>query len=63
MLTDFAADYCEENLLLLITIMERSEDPITRSNAVIALGDMVRYHAWIPTSIISNRFRPCVSTI
>ncbi|TGZ80269.1 hypothetical protein EX30DRAFT_379732 [Ascodesmis nigricans] len=35
-----SADYCEENLPLLITIMERSEDPITRSNAVIALGDM-----------------------
>lgn len=35
-----ASDYCEENLDLLITHMERSEDPITRSNAVIALGDM-----------------------
>ena len=32
--------YCEENLPLLITILERSQDPITRSNAVIALGDM-----------------------
>lgn len=35
-----ASDYCEENLDLLITHMERSEDSITRSNAVIALGDM-----------------------
>ncbi|PYH95212.1 condensin [Aspergillus ellipticus CBS 707.79] len=35
-----SADYCEKNLPLLITIMERSEDPIVRSNAVIALGDM-----------------------
>lgn len=32
--------YCEENLQLLITIMEKSEDPIIRSNAVIGLGDM-----------------------
>ncbi|KAJ5710747.1 hypothetical protein N7488_004903 [Penicillium malachiteum] len=35
-----SADYCEKNLPLLITIMERSQDPIVRSNAVIALGDM-----------------------
>ena len=32
--------YCEQNLPLLITILERSQDPITRSNVVIALGDM-----------------------
>ena len=38
---DAVAEYCETNLGLLITIMERSTDPITRSNAVIALGDMV----------------------
>ncbi|PGH12557.1 hypothetical protein AJ79_04178 [Helicocarpus griseus UAMH5409] len=35
-----SSEYCEKNLPLLITIMERSEDPIVRSNAVIALGDM-----------------------
>lgn len=35
-----SAEYCEKNLALLITIMERSEDPTVRSNAVIALGDM-----------------------
>ncbi|KAJ5110754.1 hypothetical protein N7532_001289 [Penicillium argentinense] len=35
-----SAEYCEKNLPLLITIMERSNDPIVRSNAVIALGDM-----------------------
>ncbi|EEP82109.1 conserved hypothetical protein [Uncinocarpus reesii 1704] len=35
-----SSEYCESNLPLLITIMERSEDPIVRSNAVIALGDM-----------------------
>lgn len=32
--------YCEENLHLLITIMEKSEDPIIRSNCVLGLGDM-----------------------
>lgn len=35
-----SAEYCEKNLPLLITIMERSENPTVRSNAVIALGDM-----------------------
>ncbi|GMM32993.1 condensin subunit [Saccharomycopsis crataegensis] len=32
--------YCEENLTLLITLMEKSPDPIIRSNAVLGLGDM-----------------------
>lgn len=35
-----SAEYCELNLPLLITIMERSPDATVRSNAVIALGDM-----------------------
>jgi condensin complex subunit 1 len=35
-----SSEYCESNLPLLITILERSKDPITRSNVVIALGDM-----------------------
>lgn len=35
-----SSEYCERNLPLLITILERSRDPITRSNVVIALGDM-----------------------
>ncbi|KAG4430499.1 hypothetical protein IFR05_014023 [Cadophora sp. M221] len=35
-----SSEYCETNLPLLITILERSKDPITRSNVVIALGDM-----------------------
>jgi condensin complex subunit 1 len=35
-----SSEYCETNLPLLITILERSEDPIARSNTVIALGDM-----------------------
>jgi len=35
-----SSEYCESNLPLLITILERSKDPVTRSNVVIALGDM-----------------------
>ncbi|MCJ1437198.1 Condensin complex subunit [Xylographa pallens] len=35
-----SAEFCEKNLPLLITILEKSQDPITRSNVVIALGDM-----------------------
>ncbi|CAK7270408.1 condensin complex non-SMC subunit Cnd1 [Sporothrix epigloea] len=35
-----SSEYCEANLPLLITIMERSTDATVRSNTVIALGDM-----------------------
>jgi condensin complex subunit 1 len=35
-----SSEYCETNLPLLITILERSNNAITRSNVVIALGDM-----------------------
>jgi hypothetical protein len=35
------ADYCDTQLPLFLAIMERSKNPIIRSNAVIALGDMV----------------------
>ncbi|KAK4235553.1 condensin complex subunit 1 [Achaetomium macrosporum] len=35
-----SSEYCEANLGLLITIMEKSTDATVRSNAVIALGDM-----------------------
>lgn len=35
-----SSDYCEKNLQLLFTILERSKDPVVRSNIVIALGDM-----------------------
>jgi condensin complex subunit 1 len=35
-----SAEYCEQNLGLLITILERSPDATTRNNLVIALGDM-----------------------
>ncbi|KAG7860482.1 hypothetical protein KL939_001968 [Ogataea angusta] len=32
--------FCEENLSLFLKIMETSEDPVVRSNAVLGLGDM-----------------------
>lgn len=35
-----SSEYCESNLGLLITILERSADPVVRSNLVVALGDM-----------------------
>jgi condensin complex subunit 1 len=35
-----SGEFCSQNLPLLITILERSTDPIVRSNTVIALGDM-----------------------
>ncbi|KAH8819713.1 armadillo-type protein [Xylogone sp. PMI_703] len=35
-----SSEYCEQNLPLLITILEKSKDPVIRSNVVIALGDM-----------------------
>lgn len=35
-----SSEYCEQNLPLLITILERSQNAVTRSNVVIALGDM-----------------------
>ncbi|EDO15554.1 hypothetical protein Kpol_1042p13 [Vanderwaltozyma polyspora DSM 70294] len=35
-----SSKYCEKSLPLLITVMEKSKDPIIRSNAVLGLGDM-----------------------
>ncbi|KAL5114391.1 condensin complex non-SMC subunit Cnd1 [Pleosporales sp. CAS-2024a] len=35
-----SSEYCENNLGLLLTILERSQDPVVRSNLVLALGDM-----------------------
>ena len=35
-----SSEFCEANLPLLITILEKSHNAITRSNVVIALGDM-----------------------
>ena len=33
-------EYCEANLSLVITMLERSDDPVVRSNVVIGLGDL-----------------------
>jgi len=35
-----SSEYCERNLGLLLTILERSRDAVVRSNLVVALGDM-----------------------
>jgi len=35
-----SSEYCESNLQLLLTILERSKDAVVRSNLVVALGDM-----------------------
>ncbi|KAF2198489.1 hypothetical protein GQ43DRAFT_474491 [Delitschia confertaspora ATCC 74209] len=35
-----SSEYCESNLGLLLTILERSKDAVVRSNLVLALGDM-----------------------
>lgn len=35
-----SSKYCEDNLSLLITLMEKSQDAVIRSNAVLGLGDM-----------------------
>ncbi|KNG44383.1 condensin complex component cnd1 [Stemphylium lycopersici] len=35
-----SSEYCETNLGLLLTILERSQDAVVRSNLVVALGDM-----------------------
>lgn len=35
-----SSDFCELNLQLLFTILEKSKNPAIRSNLVIALGDM-----------------------
>lgn len=35
-----SSKFCEDNLPLFITIMEKSADPVIRSNCVLGLGDM-----------------------
>jgi hypothetical protein len=55
--TDDLAEFCDAQLPLFFAIMERSKNPIIRSNAVIALGDMVSN-----SSGNTNVDRPCAST-
>ncbi|XP_042208169.1 condensin complex subunit 1-like [Homarus americanus] len=35
-----SSDACEENLQLLFTILEKSEEPVIRANTIIAAGDL-----------------------
>ncbi|CAL4065931.1 unnamed protein product, partial [Meganyctiphanes norvegica] len=35
-----SSEVCEDNLQLLFTILEKSEEPVIRANVVIALGDL-----------------------
>lgn len=35
-----SADFCEAHLQLLFTILERSDNPIIRSNIIIGIGDL-----------------------
>lgn len=36
----YSADFCESNLQLLFTILEKSPFPTIRANTIIALGDL-----------------------
>lgn len=65
---------CEQYLSLLITIMEKSEDPITRSNCILGFGDIsVTFNSVIDDNIefLYNRLmdsdlsvkRTCLMTI
>ena len=42
-----SAPFCEQQLALFFTILERSPDPVVRSNLVISFGDLVQAHARI----------------
>ncbi|KAJ3344814.1 Condensin complex subunit [Entophlyctis luteolus] len=47
-----SSKYCEENLQLLFTILEKSTNPIIRSNIIIGLGDMtVSFNSLIDENI------------
>jgi condensin complex subunit 1 len=47
-----SAEFCEAHLQLLFTILEKSTDPVIRSNIIIALGDMtVSFNSLIDQNI------------
>ncbi|KAJ3090042.1 Condensin complex subunit [Quaeritorhiza haematococci] len=47
-----SSEFCDSNLQLLFTILERSTQPIIRSNIIIALGDMtVSFNSLIDANI------------
>jgi len=35
-----SSDFCEKNLQLLFTVLEKAEEPVIRANLIIALGDL-----------------------
>ena len=35
-----SSTFCEENLQLLFTLMEKSEEPVVRANLIVAAGDL-----------------------
>jgi len=32
--------FCEDHIQLLVTVLEKSTEPVTRSNLIVALGDL-----------------------
>ena len=47
-----SSEFCDENLQLLFTILEKSNNPIIRSNIIIGLGDMtVSFNSLIDQNI------------
>jgi len=35
-----SSDFCEKNLQLLFTVLEKAEEPVIRANLIVALGDL-----------------------
>ncbi|RIB12547.1 non-SMC mitotic condensation complex subunit 1-domain-containing protein [Gigaspora rosea] len=49
-----SSEFCENNLQLLFTILERSNEPTIRSNIIIASGDMTKNTLMVLTHLILN---------
>ncbi|KAJ3216820.1 Condensin complex subunit [Dinochytrium kinnereticum] len=61
-----SSEFCDENLQLLFTILEKSRDPTIRSNTIIGLGDMtVSFNSLIDQNIsyLYNRLSDGDSTV
>ncbi|KAJ3027417.1 UNVERIFIED_CONTAM: Condensin complex subunit [Siphonaria sp. JEL0065] len=61
-----SSKYCDENLQLLFTILEKSTNPIIRSNIIIGLGDMaVSFNSLIDQNIsyLYNRLTDSDQTV
>jgi Chromosome condensation complex Condensin, subunit D2 len=35
-----SSSFCEDHIQLLVTVLEKSTEPVTRSNLIVALGDL-----------------------